>query len=327
MFTGRSSIISETIVRPGEANILLVDDDPVVTKLVSGMLAGLGNLLHAHSGREALELVVRQPPDIVLLDMGMPDMDGLTVCRHLTTDRRTAHIPIIFLTARDRQEDEVEGLRAGAVDFVHKPPSGPILRARVAAHLRAKSLTDEIRLTAAQDPLTRVANKRELELTLQQAWSNAPPGSPLSVVMIDVDHFKQYNDTYGHPAGDECLLSLTEILANACRSGDVLGRFGGDEFLLVLPGADATAAAKLSDRLVAAVAAHAIPHSASPTTEHLTISVGTATCSPRDADPRDGILGPADLVRAADQALLGAKRSGRNRAEGHGTSTDGRRSA
>ena len=309
--------------------ILVVDDDPTISMIINRMLAGLGRLRSASGGRQALELVDQELPDLVLLDMEMPDLGGLAVCETLKKQKRTADIPVIFLTGHDTQEAEIAGLEAGAVDFINKPPRGPILRARVATQLRLKALNDRLRLSATEDPLTGVANKRELEQALHREWLNAARvGSPLSVLMIDIDHFKQYNDTYGHLEGDQCLLTIAEVLAGACRGGDLLGRFGGDEFILVLPGMDSTAAGKLADRLVETVASHSVPHVASPTSSNVTISVGTATYPSGDTGGapgtgrRDEAAGPTGLVDAADRALLEAKRTGRGRASGEGTRGD-----
>ena len=235
-------------------DILIVDDDPSTIILLNHLLRGSGTLRFANDAAGVFVQVDRAVPDLILLDMQLPDASGLTVCRQLRGQEETADVPVIFLTSSTREEDEIAGLEAGAVDFISKPPSGPILQARVSTHLRLKALTDSLKHSAAEDPLTGVANKRGLEEGLQSHWRRAlAEGSPLSVLMIDIDHFKEYNDTHGHLAGDRCLVAVAQTLSRGCRSGDLIGRFGGDEFAVVLPGMDGSAAAALADRLVAAI--------------------------------------------------------------------------
>jgi diguanylate cyclase (GGDEF)-like protein len=306
--------------------VLIVDDDSGAIQLVAHMLSGMGPLRFAMRGEDALRLVRESLPDVVLLDAEMPGMSGFDVCRALKADPDTADAPVIFVTSHSEVAWELEGFAIGAADFITKPVSEPLLRARVGTQLRMKRLTDELRRLSTVDQLTGVANRRRFDETLNNEWRRATREGPLSLLMVDVDHFKAFNDTYGHPEGDVCLRDVATALERTClRPSDLVARYGGEEFSIILPHTTAAGAAHVAQRVLAAITALGVPHARSPVAPHLTVSVGVGTTAGSeslsrgfDAVPskKDTVVPPAavDLVRAADRALYAAKRAGRARA-------------
>jgi diguanylate cyclase (GGDEF)-like protein len=310
--------------RLATANILLVDDDPTAVAALRRAVATLGELRFALSGADALRLVHEQAPDLILLDAEMPGLGGIEVCRALKSDPRSAEIPIIFVTGRTDEAFELAGLQAGAADFIGKPIRPALLLARSRTHLNLKLTADALRRQSATDALTGLANRRHFDQALIQEWGRARrQGAPLSLLMIDVDHFKRYNDHYGHPGGDACLQAVAAVLAQAGkRPGDLVARYGGEEFVLLLPGTSAEGAAHVARRIFDALDGRAIEHAASPVSPVVTISVGVGTAvlgtggahaaAPTNARPDSAAPDePAALVGAADQALYAAKRAGR----------------
>ena len=224
--------------QPVRAKILIVDDEPADIQLMRQTLKGMGELRYATSGQEALRLVEADPPDLVLLDAVMPGLDGFATCARL--QQAAAAIPVVFVTANSDFEHEIRALDAGASDFITKPINPPVVRARVAMHLKFKAQNDLLRSLGQRDPLTGVANRRALEERLAVEWRRAVRHqTPLSLLMIDIDHFKAYNDHYGHPAGDACLERVARTLSQTiCRADDLLARYGGEEFAAILAGSD-----------------------------------------------------------------------------------------
>jgi diguanylate cyclase (GGDEF)-like protein len=309
-------------VRPEtQADILLVDDDPTAIVVLSRILGNSGRLRYATNGQDALDLARRQRPDLVLLDIEMPGMSGLDVCRELKRDATWDDVPVIFITSHHSQADELAGLAAGAVDFIAKPPLAPLVRARVATHLRLKRFTDLLKQSAVEDPVTGVGNRRAFEELLPKEWLRAlRERTPLSVLMIDVDHFKEYNDALGHQRGDDCLKTVaTGLAASAEGRGILLARYGGDEFVLVAPGLAANDAEELAVQLHSVVRAMHVPHPSSRVSDVVTVSIGGSTCAPTPcsgpgtfAGAGSGLLGPEVLLLAADRALYTAKAAGRD---------------
>lgn len=307
-------------------DLLLVDDDPTVIHVLSKALAGCGSLRFATSGEAALRLIAQRQPDVILLDAQMPGMSGLEVCEAIRNDPELAEIPVIFVTSQTDPEFEVAALEAGAMDFVPKPVRPELVRARVNTQLRLKAATDKLRLLVSQDGLTGLANRSAFDQQLVREWGRAlRQGTPLSVLMVDVDYFKRYNDRYGHQDGDECLRLVAAGLRKAVkRADDFVARYGGEEFVLLLPQTDSAGAAHMARQLLEAVGVLKIPHADSTVGPHVSLSVGVSTLEldkadgqrGQDADARNSqlMLGSARLVKAADQALYAAKRAGRGRA-------------
>jgi diguanylate cyclase (GGDEF)-like protein len=266
----------------------------------------------ATSGEQALALVASQPPDLVLLDVVMPGMDGLEVCRRLKTDEATRDVPVIFVTAHDDEAAETLGLEVGAVDFISKPINPKVVRARVKTHLTLKAQADLLRQWVYLDGMTGVSNRRFFDERLAVEWSRAVRnGSLLSVVLIDVDAFKRYNDHYGHLVGDDCLRRVAAALrAGLRRPGDLLARYGGEEFVCLLPETPLDGALALAQHLGAQVAALGIEHAHSDAAPHVTVSLGACTAAASTA------LRPEALLREADAQLYLAKTGGRNRSCG-----------
>jgi diguanylate cyclase (GGDEF)-like protein len=239
----------------------------------------------------------------------MPDMNGFETCRRLKADPLTRDIPVIFVTALDSPEDETFGLEAGAVDFISKPLNSAVVRARVRTHITLKRQADLLRSMSFVDGLTGVANRRQFDEALQREWRAClRTGTSLALIMIDIDYFKQFNDTYGHPAGDACLRAIAGILDGEMnRSHDLIARYGGEEFVCLLPDINLTAAQIKAEQLRQAVQSLNIPHKASSTAPVVTISVGLAFFIPTEK------LTPEQLVAAADVQLYTAKHTGRNR--------------
>ncbi len=309
-------------------NILLVDDDPRTIQILARILAQSGDLRFATNGPEALRLARESVPDLVLLDADMPGLSGFEVCEAMKAEPALSAVPVIFVTNHSDSKFEVAAFELGAVDFIAKPVSAPLVLARVRTQLRVKHLTDELRRTATTDGLTGLANRRQFDDVLAREWMRARrAGDPTALLMIDVDHFKLYNDHYGHPAGDACLRKVARALGGVgLRPGDLVARYGGEEFVLLLPQTPRSGAERMGQRILDAVEALAIPHHASLMSKHLTASVGigcyddqserriTGSSNFRFADDLHPNYGSSDLLRAADKALYAAKHAGRAQA-------------
>ncbi|MBK4719356.1 diguanylate cyclase [Azospirillum sp. YIM DDC1] len=291
------------------SKILVVDDIPSNVHVLSRILKDDHEIYFATDGAKALELAQSRLPDLVLLDIMMPGMDGYEVCSRLKADPITRDIPVIFISAKSEVEDETYGLEVGAIDFISKPISPPIVKARVRNHLLLKRQTDLLRTLSFADGLTGIANRRRFDEVLLREWRRcARVQLPLSLIMLDVDQFKPYNDHYGHQAGDECLRAVAQLLAGQMmRPGDLIARYGGEEFVCLLPETDEDGAVQVAERLRGTVADRRLPHAVSHVADHVTISLGVATAQP--------ILDntPDRLTQLADGLLYEAKRAGRNR--------------
>jgi diguanylate cyclase (GGDEF)-like protein len=289
------------------ATILIVDDEETNLYALRLILESKGyRCLEASGGAEALQIAAAAAPEVVLLDIHMPEMDGYEVCRRMKSDPRTHPIPIVFLTARYRDHDEIaRGLEAGAHDYVTKPFSAPELLARVGVMVRIQRAEAEARKASLTDSLTGLYNRRFLHQRLEEEMARSRRhGSPLACVMLDIDHFKAINDTHGHATGDSVLRDVAVILRDHIRRSDIAVRFGGEEFVLVLFSNAMEGARHVAERIRADVEAHNFSGQETPL--RVTISVGISSF------PDDNVVSADDLMRRADAALYQAKEAGRN---------------
>ena len=289
--------------------LLIVDDQPINIQVLYQLFSKDHQVFMATNGKQALALCASQQPDLVLLDVVMPDMDGYEVCALLKADPLTREIPVIFVTANTDEASEEHGLDVGAVDFISKPVNPKIVRARVATHMTLKIQSDLLRSWAYIDGLTGVNNRRFFDEQLAVEWARAERNKAgLSALMIDVDFFKRYNDRYGHQMGDECLRRVAgAIKASLRRPADQVARYGGEEFVCLLPDTVLEGAMQVAELIRLNVERLQIPHADSDTSAAVTISVGG--CS----KPAHQVGSPAALIQQADAQLYNAKRTGRNR--------------
>jgi diguanylate cyclase (GGDEF)-like protein len=298
----------------GTPSLLLVDDNGSSTQLLAGMLASLGRVRLAPSGNDALRLAQGAPPDVVLVNAEMRAMNGLEFCARMKADPILAGVPVILVTSHRDVATEVAGFAVGAADFIQKPPVTEVVQARVRMQLRLKEMADALRGAELVDPLTGIANRRRFDEDLKGECLRARrSGHTLSLLMIDIDHFKRYNDRYGEREGDDCLRRVAAVLQFAVhRPADRLARYGGEEFVLLLPETDVEGASHVGRYIVDAISALQIPHQDSQPGAILTVSVGVAAAR-RRFDDRDDLLSDTALLSAADHALYDAKTAGRAR--------------
>jgi len=306
--------------------ILIVDDDPSAIGVLYKALTGLGDMRFATSGAEALKLLGETPADLVLLDLSMPGMDGFATCTQIKAEH--PHTPVIFVTAAHDLDSELRALEVGGIDFIQKPISPPVVRARVSAHLKLKQQSDLLRDLGKRDPLTGIANRRALDEQIGLEWRRAlRSGEPLSLMMIDIDHFKKYNDHYGHLEGDSCLRKVAQAMTSvATRASDLAARFGGEEFAVLLANTNTEQAMIVAKRLCEAVRDLQIPHAPAAPSDYVTISIGVGSLTPTiSTEPANGASSHSaehglrtarQLFELADGALYAAKAGGRNRVEG-----------
>lgn len=290
------------------ATVLTIDDCPSMLSLVSLILQPEGlKVITASDWRTGLTLAFETRPDLVLLDVEMPGQDGLEMCRRLKSDPRTSEIPVIFLTAASDVRVKVHGFDLGASDYVTKPFHAKELRARVRAALRSKFARDRLAEEAQLDKLTGLGNKATFDDRLVAALSIARATlRPLSLVLLDLDHFKAINDTHGHVFGDQVLRSIGEILRSSLRPDDRAFRYGGEELAVLLPDTPSRAAAVVAERLGERIRNAALVNRGQRV--NVTASFGVAEC--HEIGVTDGQA--CAFVAAADEALYIAKRSGRD---------------
>jgi diguanylate cyclase (GGDEF)-like protein len=301
--------------------ILVVDDHEDNIELLRARLEARGyEVFGASDGQAALDQVESVSPDLILLDVMMPKMDGMEVVRRLKANKSLPFIPVIMQTALDSTENKVEGLDAGADDYITKPINFAELEARVNSLLRIKKLeteltdkknelsdlNDKLRRISLTDGLTDIDNRRSLEDRLHEMWQHSERlHEPIALIMCDIDKFKSVNDNFGHQAGDAVLKEVAQLLKGEAREIDRVGRYGGEEFLLILSGTVLDAAVTFAERLRERVDAHTFTYTGG--TLKRTISCGVA------ASPHPRVKDQEALLRAADDALYVAKETGRNR--------------
>ncbi len=289
--------------------LLIVDDQLTNIRVLHELFREDCDVFMATSGEQAITVCQTQLPDLILLDVVMDGVDGHEVCRRLKAAPATQDIPIIFITAKQQDTDEVLGLELGAVDFISKPINPVVVKARVRTHLTLKLQYDLLRSIALVDGLTGVANRRKFDEDISADWRQCfREQKPLSLIMADVDFFKRYNDRYGHQAGDDCLSSVAQALSKTVRRPyDLVARYGGEEFACILPKTDHSGAVEIAEKMQKHVRALGIEHSASDIDRVVTISLGVATMTPT------GDLEFKVLIEAADKQLYKAKKTGRAR--------------
>ncbi|WP_020653378.1 diguanylate cyclase [Massilia niastensis] len=289
--------------------VLIADDDAVNRDVLGDLLKPEYTVLLARNGVQTLERAMRHAPDLILLDVMMPDMDGYEVLRQLRADPQTAQIAVIFISGLDRPEDEANGLKMGASDYIVKPFNPTVVMARVALHLQVVRQRRMLERLANIDGLTELANRRRFDEMYALEWQRARrTGRPLSLALLDIDAFKQYNDRYGHPAGDRALRSVARVAGAAMRRpADLAARYGGEELVLLMPETEAHDARMVAAAMCEAVAQLMIAHEASSVAPVLTVSVGGATLT------ADSIEQQYELFESADAQLYRAKQAGRNR--------------
>ena len=290
--------------KANKQTVLIVDDLRTNALALAKILKPEWAVQTAFDGPTALRMAEEEPePDIILLDIKMPGMDGHEVCKRLKQSPETRDIPVMFVTALDDQKDEAYGLGLGAVDYIVKPVNAPIVKARIRNHIALRQALSKLEQLAIRDELTGLYNRRKLDESFAVEVSRAERyGRPLSVIMLDIDHFKAVNDTHGHPVGDAVLVETAERLRAALRTSDIPSRWGGEEFLIICPETPLETAVQLAERL-----RHDYESCDFPAAGRLTASFGVAAHQKGQ--------GVDDILLSADEALYRAKNGGRNRVE------------
>lgn len=309
----------------GKLVVLLVDDQRMVCEGIRRMLLGEKDIEfhYCTEPKKALAMAMEIRPSVILQDLIMPDVDGYTLVNDYRAEPETQNIPVIVLSSKEDPEDKSKAFERGANDYLVKLPSQIELIARIRAHSRSYLAHQALRETQAKleeknaelkklscmDGLTGIANRRRLDEFLQkECLRSVRDDSPLSVILIDIDFFKPYNDHYGHLAGDECLRKVARGMDEVVqRASDLVARYGGEEFSVVLPNTDLKGAIRIATELLEKIRALGVPHEYSKAADIVTISLGVVS---RVACEN---LAPADLLNLADAALYEAKESGRNR--------------
>ncbi|MDO6593568.1 diguanylate cyclase [Neptuniibacter sp. 1_MG-2023] len=294
-------------------DILIVDDDNTVIMALNKALGEIGRIRFALDARQALTMIKAQPPKLLLLDMGLPDINGLEVCRTLKDNPDTADIPVLFITSNSELGFEEAVFDAGAADYIVKPLNPRVVAARVQTHLNYHQAIHLLEQLAKIDSMTGLANRRafdeRLSVELRRMYRER---EPLTVAMIDIDQFKKYNDHFGHIEGDVCIKGIAQALANNVRRpADMVARYGGEEFALILPNTNKEGAEILLQKLILLIEELNVEHAPDAIYKCVTVSVGYSTFYPEKKNQNH--LDDWAVVKAADRALYASKDKGRNR--------------
>lgn len=288
--------------------ILAVDDSPENLDLIKNILEPYYTVKVAPSSKLALQIAHSQKPDLILLDIMLDEISGYEICRQLKEDNDTRNIPVIFLTAKRSEADEVLGFKIGACDYITKPFSPAIVLARVKTQINLKAKTDLLEKLASLDGLTEIPNRRAFDTAFERQFNQAKrTATPLSLLIMDIDNFKLFNDYYGHPLGDDCLKKVAATLVkHTHRPEDLVARLGGEEFSILLPNTDNFGAAMRAEQYRSAIEDLKIHQAVNSPLPYVTVSIGVGTVIAHAHDDSKGLL------QAADDALYRAKRQGRN---------------
>lgn len=292
--------------------LLIVDDDEKALLALKTLFQDKFNIITCSNGADAISAAQQSAVDLILLDIEMPVMNGLETCEILKQHSYTAAIPIIFLTGLSGTEQQLKALRSGALDFISKPVQIELLMAKVKNYMELAIDRKNLTELSNKDELTGLANRRHIEAILNHEWyTSTRADQPLSILMIDIDNFKIYNDNFGHAHGDRCLKQVAAAMVNALhRENDCIGRYGGEEFLAVLPQTDSEGAVKVTEDLLASVRGISITHPENIDTGKLTVSIGIATFNPDPFAQNDYTV--LEMLDQADRCLYEAKAGGKN---------------
>lgn len=294
--------------------VLVVDDQRSMRMITSSIAQSLGHeVLEAACGQEAIDICLAEKVDLILMDVEMPGLNGFETTK-IIREQTDIWFPIIFVSAKTDPKFFSEGIKSGGDIYLFKPIVPEVLESMIKAMQRIASIQEELHSTkvkmellAHQDKLTGLVNRRGFDKALELEFSHAKTAkAPLSLIMLDVDHFKPFNDHYGHQAGDDCLTEVGSILKKAmCRPDDIVARYGGEEFAIILPDTAVEHAIDIGKRIVGAFKALNYPHEYSSTASYLTVSGGIGGMNSCQSS--------VELVQAADKALYQVKKTGRNR--------------
>ncbi|MGU3576239.1 diguanylate cyclase [Brucellaceae bacterium C25G] len=292
--------------------ILIVDDEITNIEIMNAVLEDTYEISFATSGEQALDVARVILPDLILLDVLMPGINGYDVCERIKSEPLLADVPVIFTTGLTDADAEVRGLTLGAIDYITKPIQPVVLKARVANHIELKRIRDQLAQMAVTDALTGLSNRRHLENTIKHEITKLSKNNNwLSVILLDIDFFKSFNDTYGHPEGDRCLVMVASALNRAIHlSNNTLARYGGEEFVCVLPNADLSTAMSMAHEIKNQVHTLNIPHSGSSVSPFITVSLGVASAIVK------GDMVSSDWISQADRQLYLSKKGGRDTISG-----------
>jgi len=291
-----------------EFTILITDDEKLNLDVLGSILSPYYNILISRNGTRALELVRQYTPDLILLDVVMPDMTGFEVITKLKESNETVNIPVIFITGLTDTDNEEKGFFLGAVDYITKPFNKAIVKARVNTHIKIIDQMRTIERLGLIDPLTRISNRRGFENRFNAEWGRAiREQTPVSFMLMDIDKFKSYNDTYGHQQGDVALKTFAEVSSNTInRSNDFIARWGGEEFVILLPNTNVDGSLEIAENVRRNIEESVVLTEDGVITK-MTVSIGVNSVTPDTGTCSN------DFISKADQALYKAKESGRNR--------------